>query len=322
MKKIYTHTDFDGVVSASLISIATGIDFVRFISTQKIWYEQFTGNEIVCDLPCPWKCYLWFDHHESNKKEMEARGIDISKIPGRFEIAPSCSRVIYNYFNEKGNVKFPTYFNKLIEETDIIDSMKYNSIDEWLKETPAKILSVTMQLIEKEDYKTFLQYMIKITKLLRNTPPDEIIKLEEVQDRYKRIQEYENEYLNLIKKSSYFPDNSNDILIIDLSELKYAPRLDKNLAYKLNKNIDAILLINSIFKNNNKSNNLRFSMGINFTKDININISSIFEKLGIGGGHPKAAGGVIECNSKKEKLSKKSEYIKKIINLWKIQKNS
>ncbi len=320
MKKIFTHTDFDGAVSAALVSIATNVDFIKFISANKIWSEQFTGDEIICDLPCPWKCKLWFDHHEANLKEMEARGVDVKKIEGEFDLQPSCARVIYNYYNNK--IEFPKYFNKLIDETDIIDSMQYKSIEEWLDDSPIKYLAKTMQLIEKEDYRNFVNYMIKITKLLRKTSPDELVRDKEVQKRYHIIKEYQKNYLEIIKNALYYKDNEKDIIIIDISDLKYAPRLDKNLAYILNPNANAILLINSIFKNNTKSNDLRFSMGINFTKPLDINLSRIFEEIGLGGGHQKAAGGILTCSSKGEKLEKKKIYIDKIIGLWKKQKNS
>ncbi len=319
MRKIYTHTDFDGVVSAALLSIATGVDFIKFVSANKIWSEQFTGDEIICDLPCPWKCSLWFDHHEANLKEMEARGVEIDKINGKFDLQPSCSRVIYDYY--KDSVEFPDYFEKLISETDIIDSMNYKSVEEWLSDTNIKIIAKTVQMIENEDYRSFLHYMIKITKLLRKTPPDVIVKLNDVQKRYKAIKYSEKKYLEIIKDASFYMDDEKDIIIIDLSDLKYAPRLDKNLAYMLNPDANAILLINSIFKNNIKTNSLRFSMGLNFTKPLKINISKIFEEIGLGGGHQQAAGGILNCSSKSDKLANKKLYIRKIIDLWKKQKN-
>jgi len=58
MKIILTHSDFDGVVSGALLSIATKINSIKFVSNNKIWYEKITGEEVIADLPCPWQCRL------------------------------------------------------------------------------------------------------------------------------------------------------------------------------------------------------------------------------------------------------------------------
>ncbi len=319
MQKILAHTDFDGVVSASLLSIATQIDFIRFVSTAKIWYENLDEKDIVCDLPCPWNCHLWFDHHESNLNEMKARGIDVGKIPGKFEIADSCANIIYNYFNKK--IEFPEYFKELVDETDKIDSMNYESIQDWQKETPIKILSDTTRFVNNEDYKSFVNYLIMIAKKLKNQSPEEIINIPLVKERYGQIKIEEKESLETIKKYYYFhPDDlRKEVIIIDLSEIKKPPRIDKNLAYLIEPNALCVFQINSIFKNDVKSNNLKFSAGINFTnKEIKKikNLSAIFEELEIGGGHKNAAGAVMEFESKDEKLSEKDRTIKKFIKIW------
>ncbi len=322
MKVIYTHTDFDGIVSASLLSIATNIDFIKFVSTSRIWYEQFTGEEIVCDLPCPWYCKLWFDHHESNLNEMKARGIDIDKLPGKFEIAPSCAQIIFDFFNDK--VKFPAHFKSLILETNKIDSMDYKSIEEWRKETPAKILAATSQFLNKEDYKSFVRYLIKLSKELRRNSPEELVKSAQVKYRYDIIKKEEDLAIQIIERNYYFhsSDIDKDIIIIDTSESKIPPRIDKNLAYLLQPSASCILLINSVFKNNQKTNDLKLSVGINFTKKDIIsrkNLATIFENLEIGGGHKSAAGAIIHCRSKDEKLEIKEKLVQKFIKMWKEQ---
>jgi hypothetical protein len=62
-----------------------------------------TEQDVVCDLPYPLQCGLWFDHHEGNVQELEYRKIDPKSIPGRFDLKPSCSRVVYEYFPTKKN---------------------------------------------------------------------------------------------------------------------------------------------------------------------------------------------------------------------------
>ena len=124
-EKIITHNDFDGVVSAALCGKILGVDRFLFVGPLTITKSQVTVTEkdVVCDLPYPVECGLWFDHHEGNREELAYRGIDPQSIPGRFDLKPSCSRVVYEYFAERGDV--PLYFSGAVEEADVIDSFSY-----------------------------------------------------------------------------------------------------------------------------------------------------------------------------------------------------
>lgn len=322
MQVIYSHTDFDGVVSASLLSIACRIDYLRFVSNNNIWYENFNGDEIIADLPCPWICKLWFDHHESNLNEMKIRGIEIEKLPGRFQLAPSCASIIYDYF--KDSVNFPDYFTEIITETNKIDSMNYGSIEEWQKENAVKILSDTAQFLNKDDYKKFINYLIYLAKSLRTSAPDDLIKNSYVIERYNILKEEKELALEIMRKNLYFhsDDKEKEVIIIDTSEAKIPPRIDKNLAYIIKPDAKCVLLINSVFKDGVKTNNLKFSAGVNFTNKELIakkNLSLIFEKLEIGGGHKSAAGAIVICQSKETKNKLKEKIIESFIKEWKKQ---
>ncbi len=319
MNAIITHTDFDGVVCGALLTLATKIKFIKFVSHNQIWKELLNGNEIIADLPCPWKCKLWFDHHESNFKDMQARGVNPEEIPGKFQVADSCASIIYDYY--KNEIEYPEYFSSIVQEADIIDSMNYNSVETWLEKTPIKMIASTTQMLKDEDYRSFLSYLLKITKHITKFSPDDLITLDFFVDRYKKFEEYKENTLTLIKKVYYFHkyDYKKKIAILDFTEFKRPPRMDKNFLYIFEPDADAVLLINSAFKNNVKTNDLKFSMGVNFTKSDmfkNINIASIFEELELGGGHPKVAGGVLKCYSKNEKLTMKNTIIEDILNKW------
>src|SRR5512135_2224262 len=121
-EKIVTHNDFDGVVSASLCSKVLGIQKVLFAGPLAIARAQITITEkdVVCDLPYPLQCGLWFDHHEGNRQELDYRKIDVKSLPGRFDLKPSCSRVVYDYFSQ--GMEVPSYFLHAVDEADIIDS--------------------------------------------------------------------------------------------------------------------------------------------------------------------------------------------------------
>ena len=74
-EKIVTHNDFDGLVSAALCAWALKVDRIRFAGPLTITKSQMTITEkdVVCDLPYPLECGLWFDHHEGNLQDLELR---------------------------------------------------------------------------------------------------------------------------------------------------------------------------------------------------------------------------------------------------------
>src|SRR5512147_999408 len=126
-EKIITHNDFDGIVSAALCAWALRVDRLVFTGPLTITKSQITVTEkdVVCDLPYPVICGLWFDHHEGNLQELEYRKIDPPSIPGRFALKPSCSRVVYEHFSEQGHPV--SDFTRAVDEADVIDSFGYAS---------------------------------------------------------------------------------------------------------------------------------------------------------------------------------------------------
>ena len=161
-EKIITHNDFDGIVSASLCAWALKIERFIFVGPLTITKSQITITEkdVVCDLPYPLQCGLWFDHHEGNIQELEYRKIDPQSLPGRFDLKPSCSRVVYDYFSEQ--IEFPPYFLQALEEADVIDSFSYSSVEDWRKETPGKAIDLTLKtrFSSAEDQASYMRRLV------------------------------------------------------------------------------------------------------------------------------------------------------------------
>ena len=75
--RIVTHSDFDGIVSAAICAYIFNINRFYFTGPRIIQEARVsvTQNDIVCDLPYPLECGLWFDHHEGNIEDVRFRGI-------------------------------------------------------------------------------------------------------------------------------------------------------------------------------------------------------------------------------------------------------
>ena len=109
--RIVTRPDFDGVICAVLLQD------VMDISEPILWIEPYEiknnfniikEGDIISNLPYVDNCSLWFDHHYSNKTDKQFKG--------RFKIAPSAARIIYEYYTGKFSKDFDRTKQFVIEE--------------------------------------------------------------------------------------------------------------------------------------------------------------------------------------------------------------
>jgi oligoribonuclease NrnB/cAMP/cGMP phosphodiesterase (DHH superfamily) len=322
--KIVTHNDFDGIVSASLCVWALKIKKVIFTGPLTVTRSQITITEkdVVCDLPYPLQCGLWFDHHEGNLQELAYRKIDPTSIPGRFDSKPSCSRVVYEYFSER--IELPSYFIKAVEEADVIDSFSHSSIEDWRKETPGKVIDLTLKApfpsVEEQ-----ANHMRNLVQHLQERPIEEVSHLNFVQKRFQQYQEEEGRMLRIIRDASYFieQDEKKEVVVIDLTSYQRRPHLIKNLAFLVYPESLGVLEVYNLMDHQGvKSNHLGLSMSLSINgnrQNQSKNIGEIMRSLNIGDGHPGAAAGQIRCKSKQEMLKKKKELLQKIYRIWSSQ---
>ncbi len=323
-EKIVTHNDFDGIVSACLCSWVLRIQKVMFTGPMTVARAQITITEkdVVCDLPYPLQCGLWFDHHEGNLQELALRKIDVKSIPGRFDLKPSCSRVVYEYFSERE--EFPSYFMKAVEEADVIDSFSYSSIEDWRRETPGKVIDSTLKVLfqSAEDQAS---YMRNLVQQLRDRSIEEVSRLDFVQKRLGQYRNEEGRMLRMIRDASYFNegDEKKEVVVIDLTSYQRRPHLIKNLAFLIYPEALGVLEVYSLTDHQGvKSNHLGLSMSLSIhgnREDQGKNIGEIMRTLNIGDGHPGAAAGTVRCQSKQEMLKKKKELLSQIFRLWSSQ---
>jgi oligoribonuclease NrnB/cAMP/cGMP phosphodiesterase (DHH superfamily) len=320
-EKIVTHNDFDGIVSASLCSWALKIQKVIFAGPLTIARSQITITEkdVVCDLPYPLQCGLWFDHHEGNIQELTLRKIDPKSIPGRFDLKPSCSRVVYEYFSEREEL--PSYFLKAVEEADIIDSFSFSSIEDWRRETPGRVIDLTLK-VSFQSVNDQAGYMRNLVQQLRDRSIEEVFHLDFVQKWLKTYREEEGRMLRIIRDASCFneEDKKKEVVVIDLTSYQRIPHLIKNLAFLIYPEALGVLEIYNLTDHQGvKSNNIGVSMSLSINgnrQDQSKNIGEIMRTLNIGDGHPGAAAGTVHCRSKQEMLKKKKEVLNQVFKLW------
>ena len=323
-QSIITHNDFDGVVSAALCSHVFKVNKILFGGPSNIARADLmiTSEDIVCDLPYPLECGLWFDHHEGNLQELQYRNIELDAIAGKFDLQPSCARVILNYFIETKQ-RFPDYFEPLVDETDIIDSFDYHSVEDWRKETPAKIIDATIRsrIGDIHEKRTYLRNLVF---WLRDNPIGDVVTKSEIQSRYQDYLAEEQEMKNLIKNNSYFlsTDAEQELVILDFTNFNRPGFVIKNLAYLLYSKALAVLEIKNMFNRGIKSNDLAFSLSLSINlnhEDHAKDAGEIMRELNLGDGHKGAAAGKLTCHSKDEMRRQKQATLDRIFKIWQEQ---
>jgi oligoribonuclease NrnB/cAMP/cGMP phosphodiesterase (DHH superfamily) len=320
MRRIITHNDFDGLVSAAICSFALKINFIVFTGPRTVSEARIsiTDEDVVCDLPYPLECDLWFDHHEANLEELRFRKIDPASLKGRFDGKDSCARVVYEYFAEK--VDFPEHFENIVAEADVIDAFNYASIEEWRTPTPGKIIDGTIKY-KGEPPELKWKYLRNLVYQLKLFPIEKVAQMPSVKKRYAAFMQEEEGIIEQIKKDVVFLpiDQEKKLVVIDSTKHNRQPYLLKHLAYLEYPEAEAVIEVKNLFRNNTKTNDLTLSMSLslnlangNHSKDV----GAIMRELNIGSGHPGAAAGVVVCSSKENMLKEKERILEQIYKIF------
>ncbi len=115
--RLVTRSDFDGLACAALLKDAGVINSWLFAHPKDLQDGKIAIRETDCLANVPYVpgCGLWFDHHSSETERLGLKG----KYRGESRPAPSCARIIYDYYG--GKKRFPNY-DELMTAVDKVDS--------------------------------------------------------------------------------------------------------------------------------------------------------------------------------------------------------
>jgi nanoRNase/pAp phosphatase (c-di-AMP/oligoRNAs hydrolase) len=115
--RLFTRSDFDGLACGALLSYLGLIDEWKFVHPKDIQdgLVEATDNDILANIPYIKGCKLWFDHHSSESERLGANAY----FEGVSKAAPSCARVVYDYYG--GDNKLGK-FAEMIHYVDKVDS--------------------------------------------------------------------------------------------------------------------------------------------------------------------------------------------------------
>jgi nanoRNase/pAp phosphatase (c-di-AMP/oligoRNAs hydrolase) len=257
-------------------------DEIKFVHPKDIQDNliEVTDQDILVNIPYVPGCGMWFDHHTSEQERGIADGVEFK---GSSWPAPSCARVIYDFYG--GDEKLGK-FKEMLEAADKADSAQFTR-DEILNPTRWVMLSFIMDprtgLGRYRDYRiSNYQLMMILIDELRTKGVDDILSIEDVQERVRRYDEHKPHFLQMMFEYS---TAEGDVIVTDLRDAPETYVGNRHVIYALYpyQNISI-----RIFDGKDKEFCV-FSVGYSIlNRSSTVDVGSLMLKYG-GGGH-KAVG--------------------------------
>ena len=196
--RLVTRSDFDGLACGALLKQAGIIDSWKFAHPKDLQdgLVEVNENDCLANVPFVEGCGLWFDHHSSEFERNQLEG----KYKGESRLAPSCARIIYEYYG--GAERFPQY-TEMMEAVDKVDSGNL-TIDEIQNPTGWILIGFLM------DPRTGLgrwrqftisnyQLMEKLIDACRVMTTQEILDMPDVKERIEIYMEQTEKFKEMVK---------------------------------------------------------------------------------------------------------------------------
>jgi nanoRNase/pAp phosphatase (c-di-AMP/oligoRNAs hydrolase) len=217
--RLLTRSDFDGLACAVLLVEAGVVDRYKFVHPKDVQdgTVEVTADDVLANIPYAPGCGLWFDHHSSEHERLELT--DKFHFKGESRQAPSCARVIYDYYG--GAKRFAKLDQTgLMAGVDKSDSADLTA-DEIVRPEGWILLSFIMDartgLGRYRDYRiSNYQLMEDMIQYCRSKNAEEILALPDVQERVKRYFEQEETFQAMLRERSRTDGN---LIILDLHEV-------------------------------------------------------------------------------------------------------
>jgi hypothetical protein len=228
--RLITRSDFDGLVCAVLLREVEQIDSVDFVHPKDVQDGRVRAgrNDILTNLPHVPGVGLWFDHHSSEI----VRNEETANYRGRFEIAPSAARVVYNHY---ASDKLKRY-DDLLAAVDRCDAAQL-TMDEVTNPDGWILLSYVMDprtgLAYHRDYRIGnRELMAKMIDLIAEHPddPGAVIADPDVKERIDRYFEQQKDFEAIMRAHSRV---EGSVIITDLRGLAEMPTGNRFLIYTM-----------------------------------------------------------------------------------------
>ena len=227
--RLLTRSDFDGLACGALLLYLGIVDEWKFVHPKDIQdgLVKATDNDILANIPYIPGCKLWFDHHSS---ETERLG-KTTYFEGVSRPAPSCARVVYEYYG--GDEKLGR-FAEMIRYVDKVDSADL-TIGEISNPSGWILLGFIMD--PRTGLGRFRNFRISNYDLMKELalacatkPIEEIMAMEDVIERVKVYYEQEKLFKDMIEKHA---KADGHVIVVDLRGIETIHAGNRFLMYTM-----------------------------------------------------------------------------------------
>lgn len=281
--RLVTRSDFDGLACAALLEEIGVVSDYLFVHPKDMQDGKVavTRDDVLTNVPFVDGCGLWFDHHMSEVERLKV--FSGQKFAGASKPAPSCARVVYDYYG--GEAKFKKFDDSgLMWAVDKSDSGDLTE-DEVKNPKGWILLSFVMDartgLGRYKDYRISNHALMKdMIKYCRTMTIDQILAVPDVKERVDRYFKQEKEYQAMITANARSDGN---VLVIDLRNVAEILSGNRFIEYALfpKQNVSVRVLWGR------EKQNIVFTVGHSIlNRTSKSNVGSLMLKHG-GGGHPQ-----------------------------------
>jgi nanoRNase/pAp phosphatase (c-di-AMP/oligoRNAs hydrolase) len=214
--RLLTRSDFDGLACGAILLYLGIIDDWKFVHPKDIQdgLVQASDTDILANIPYIPGCKFWFDHHSSETERLGKKAY----FEGVSRVAPSCARVVYDYYG--GDEKL-NHFAEMIRYVDKVDSANL-TIEEITEPAGWVLLGFIMD--PRTGLGRFRNFTISNYDLMKKLASacstkniEEIMAMPDVKERVALYFEQEKLFQDMIKKVTKVDAN---VLIADLREVE------------------------------------------------------------------------------------------------------
>jgi hypothetical protein len=269
---VLTRGDLDGLTSTLFLTLVHPVKEIHFAHPKAVQDGDVTvtDEDIVVNLPYVRGCALWFDHHVSEEAKLEK----IGPFKGRFAVAPSAARVVYDYYAKPEFERF----RDLLEATDRLDSAQLSVQD---VKSPSGWILLGYTLDPRTGFgPEFQKYFRWLVEYVKEVPLEKILQHPEVRKRCDRVLKERDEFEALLGKHAR---QDGTVIVTDFRGLAAEPVGNRFLVYTLfpEANVEVRLF-------DGKADNTVAAVGASiFNRTLKVNIGTLMSKNG-GGGHAGA----------------------------------
>jgi len=298
---LITRADWDGLVCAVVLTSVESLSSIEFAHPKDMQdgLVEVNDDAIIANLPFHPRCALWFDHHQSEEEMAQALGM-AQGYKGKFAIAPSAARLVYDYYlAAHPEIKS---LAALLEATDRYDSAQLTMEDVLNPQGYIK-LAYTIDPRTTITNVKWREFFFLMLGLLKEYPPEKIMEDETVKQVLEKIHSDDDAFEIALRKYSRVEGN---LVITDFRGVKELPTGNRFLVHALfpETNIAARLF-------DGKGGKTTLSLGHSiFKRDSQTNIGQLLADYG-GGGHRGAGTVQLHPGEAEAKIAEILETVKK-----------